>query len=65
MKRYVVKVSTKYTGTKTRLGKWIKPKKRVVYLPNHLTPRMSLFNLAVYQELRKKKSLRRKDFAWW
>lgn len=60
--RRVVRVSTRYTGTKRKSGKWIEPKKYIVNIKNGI-PRKHR-NFAIYRELMLKKSLRRKKFAW-
>lgn len=58
MKKRVVLVSTQYTGTKKRLGQWIRPKKYVVHVKDN-------WNTSIYAALKKKPSLKRKEFTWW
>lgn len=58
--RKIVHVSSTYTGTRKKMGKWVKPKKFVVFVP-----RGNKSNRIIYQELKKKKSLKHRSIAWW
>lgn len=57
-------VSTQYTGTRQKAGKWVKPKRYTVSISKREKERVGK-NKAIYLQLKKKKTLKRKDFAWW
>lgn len=60
MAKYKVKYSTTYTGTRTKLGRWINPKEIQIEIPAKTTNK----NAAIMRAIKRKARLK-KDFSWW
>ena len=61
-KNIPVSYSTKYTGTRKRLGQWIKPRKIKVTISKEQARKYGR-NVAISKQV--KKRVGRKDYAWW